>query len=97
VVGIPRITVVLNGADNDKKAFQTAVRMAAREKAAVRVVLGPGCSREMFEKHLHFMLWDVKARLGLPAPTVDVETRLDVVDLQTVEASDERVASHHDS
>ena len=88
---------MLNGAGNDKEVFQAAVRMAAREKAAVRVVLGPGCSREMFEKHLDFMLWDVQARLGLPAPTVVLETRLDAVDLRTVEATDERVASHHDS
>ncbi|HLG70919.1 MAG TPA: hypothetical protein VK009_10890 [Chloroflexota bacterium] len=72
-----RITVVLQGAPNDKEAFQAAVRMAAREGAKVRVVLGGQCSREMFEKHLDFVLWDVRERLRLTAPRIDVEVPLD--------------------
>ena len=72
-----RITVVLQGASNDKEAFQTAVRMAAREGGSVRVVLAGACTREVFEKHLDFVLWDVRERLKLTAPAIDVEVPLD--------------------
>ena len=70
----PRITVVLNGAGNDKETLQASVRMAAREGAQVRVVLGAHCSRETCEKHLDFVLWDVQERLQLAAPAVYVES-----------------------
>ena len=51
--------------------------MAARESANVRVVLGGSCTRETLEKHLHFVLWDVRERLGLKAPPIDVEAPLE--------------------
>ena len=85
-----RITVVLQGASNDKDAFQTAARMAAREGARVRVVLGGQCTREMFEKHLDFVLWDVRHRLGLNAPPIDVEAPLDRF---SVVVEEERIGS----
>ncbi|HEX6513741.1 MAG TPA: hypothetical protein VF157_15665 [Chloroflexota bacterium] len=78
---IGRISVVLNGAANDKQAFQSAVRMAAREGAKVRVVLGQGCTHEMYERHLDFVLWDVTQRLRLQAPEITLETSLHAVDL----------------
>ena len=86
-VNIPRISVVLNGSDNDKVAFQAAVRMAARERASVRVSLGSGCSHDMFEKHLDFVLWDVKQRLGLEPPAVELEVRLDAFSVKALEAT----------
>jgi hypothetical protein len=76
---IPRISVVLNGDDNDKLAVQTAVRLAAREQAQVRVFLGTACSLEIYEKHLDFVLWDVQERLRLAAPEVTVVSPLDAV------------------
>jgi len=88
---------VLNGADNDKEVFQTAVRMAAREKAAVRVELGPACSREMYEKHLDFVLWDVRDRLCLPPPEVTLQSRVEAFDLGVVETADDRVAPHRET
>ena len=80
------MTVVLQGAPNDKDAFQSAVRMAAREGALVRVVLGPNCSREMYQKHLDFVLWDVQQRLRLPAPEIILESALPEADIQLHEA-----------
>ncbi len=71
------ITVVLKGDTNDKDAFQTAIRMASRERGTVRVVLGPDCSREKYEMHLHFVLWDVRERLRLPPPEVTLEVPFD--------------------
>lgn len=81
-----RITVVLHGAENDKDAFQTAVRMAARSGCAVHVVLSGGCSPEQFEKHLHFVLWDVTERLGLTSPAITCERRVLDSTLELVEA-----------
>jgi hypothetical protein len=72
-----RITVVLKGELNDKDTFQTAVRLAARENGSVRVILGPDCSREKYEMHLHFVLWDVRERLRLPPPEITLEVPLD--------------------
>ena len=51
--------------------------MAAREGAAVHVVLAGECTRETFEKHLDFALRDVRERLELLPPPVDVECRRD--------------------
>ena len=79
---IARLTVVLQGAANDKETFQSTVRMAAREGAPVRVVLGPNCSCEAYEKHLDFVLWDVQQRLGLPAPDIILESALSEADIQ---------------
>jgi len=42
-VGYMAITVVLQGAPNDRDTLRTAVRFAAREKTTLRVVLGDGC------------------------------------------------------
>lgn len=85
---IPRLGLVLSGASNDKETLLSAVRMAARESARLRIVLADGCSREMCEKHLDFALWDVQERLRLPAPEVTVESRLPESPLQ--EGSRER-------
>ncbi|MDE3074060.1 MAG: hypothetical protein KGJ86_01410 [Chloroflexota bacterium] len=79
-----RITVVLKGAPNDKEAFQAAVRMAARQQGQVRVVLAGQSNREEFEKHLDFVLWDVRERLKLPVPPIVLESRLDRFELQEV-------------
>jgi hypothetical protein len=90
---IPHITVLLGGDENDKATFQTAVRMAAREGASVRVVLGPNCSRETYEKHLDFVLWDVRTRLGLTAPEITFEWPLEAVQLQAVEEPAQRLVA----
>ncbi len=71
------ITVVLSGAPNDKEALQTAVRMAACESGQVRVVVARDCTREQIERHLDFVLWDVRERLKLPPPSITVESKLD--------------------
>lgn len=79
---IARIGVVLNGASNDKDTLLAVMRTGAREGAAVRITLGPGCTRETCEKHLDFALWDVRQRLGLQAPEVTVESRLAELDVE---------------
>jgi hypothetical protein len=81
---VRHISIVLSEASNDKEAFQTAVRMAARERASVGVVLSAGCSREMFEKHLDFVLWDVRERLRLAAPEIRLEPGLDGLELEAI-------------
>jgi hypothetical protein len=82
---IPRVGVVLGGAGNDKETLLSAVRMAAREGAKLRVVLAAGCSREEAEKHLDFALWDVRVRLQLEPPEIAVESRLSELDLAMTE------------
>ncbi len=68
-----RVGVVLSGAPNDKDTLVAAVQMAARERVPLRVALSQGCTREMLEKHLDFALWDVRERLKLLAPEIQVE------------------------
>ncbi|MHB8621259.1 MAG: hypothetical protein ACYDAG_17130 [Chloroflexota bacterium] len=68
------IMVVLKGAENDKDAVQTAVRMGARERQPVRIIIAGECTMAMVERHLDFAFWDVRTRLGLAPPAVDVET-----------------------
>jgi hypothetical protein len=94
---ISRVGVVLNGAVNDKDILQSAVRVAAREGAKVRVALAPGCTREEFEKHLDFALWDVQHRLGLPAPEVTLEAGPAEVDLEVHDATGQPVTSRRGS
>ncbi|HLG73594.1 MAG TPA: hypothetical protein VK009_24510 [Chloroflexota bacterium] len=79
---IPRIGVVLNGDANDREALAGAVRLAAREHACLRIVLGAGCDREQYEKHLDFAVWEVRTRLGLAAPDVTFEWQIDAVSVQ---------------
>jgi hypothetical protein len=75
-VHIPRVGVVLSGAENDKDTLVSAVRMAAREGARLRIVLAGDGNREGCEKHLDFALWDVQVRLHLTPPEITIESRL---------------------
>ena len=77
---------MLNGAPNDKDALCSAVRIAAREGAALRVVLSAGCSREAYERHLDFAMWEVRDRLQLVAPEITLETRVSEMDIQSRQA-----------
>ena len=67
---------MLSGTSNDKDTLVSAVRLAARNRAKLRIVLAKGAIREECEKHLDFALWDVRQRLGVNAPEVTIESRL---------------------
>ena len=72
---------MLSGDSNDKDTLVSAVRLAAREGARLRIVLATSTTREACEKHLDFATWDVQQRLHLHPPDVTIESHLPELDL----------------
>ncbi len=67
---IRRVTVTLGGATNDKDVLRAAMRMAAQDRAELRVYMATSYSRELYERHVDFARWDVE-QLGLEPPAVE--------------------------